>query len=94
MNIDLSMYHSSGLFFEASFKSCTSSHHFASESESVSVVIDGVVENISASIWKIDDNKHRLQWQLSYPHSIGLLYATFTSYLGFKVNSGEYKLMD
>ncbi|MDO6351370.1 carbamoyltransferase C-terminal domain-containing protein [Synechococcus sp. YX-04-1] len=70
-----------------------SSHHFASVSESVSIVIDGVGENISASIWKIDDNNHHLQWQLSYPHSIGLLYATFTSYLGFKVNSGEYKLM-
>ena len=70
-----------------------SSHHFASVSESVSVVIDGVGENISASIWKIDNNKHHLQWRLSYPHSIGLLYATFTSYLGFKVNSGEYKLM-
>ena len=70
-----------------------SSHHFAGLSESVSVVIDGVGENISASIWKIDDNSCQLQWKLSYPHSLGLLYATFTSYLGFKVNSGEYKLM-
>ena len=66
---------------------------FAEVSESVSIVIDGVGENISASIWKIDQNNHQLQWKLSYPHSIGLLYATFTSYLGFKVNSGEYKLM-
>ena len=33
------------------------------------------------------------KWSIEFPHSIGLLYSAFTYYLGFKVNSGEYKLM-
>src|SRR6185369_5393335 len=33
------------------------------------------------------------QWEIDFPHSLGLLYSAFTYYTGFKVNSGEYKLM-
>ena len=33
------------------------------------------------------------QWQIDFPHSLGLLYSAFTYYTGFRVNSGEYKLM-
>ena len=40
-----------------------------------------------------DGNKLRLLRQLLFPHSLGLLYSAFTYYCGFKVNSGEYKLM-
>ena len=38
-------------------------------------------------------NKIELTQQLQFPHSLGLLYSAFTYYCGFKVNSGEYKLM-
>src|SRR5947199_3193225 len=38
-------------------------------------------------------NKIRLTHHLAFPHSLGLLYSAFTYYCGFKVNSGEYKLM-
>ena len=39
------------------------------------------------------NNKIKILKEIHYPHSIGLLYSTFTYYLGFKVNSGEYKVM-
>ena len=38
-------------------------------------------------------NKIKPLWEISFPHSLGLLYSAFTYYCGFKVNSGEYKLM-
>src|SRR5256886_867031 len=40
-----------------------------------------------------DGNRIELTHHLSFPHSLGLLYSAFTYYCGFKVNSGEYKLM-
>ena len=42
---------------------------------------------------KGDNNKIVQLEQINYPDSLGLLYSAFTQYLGFKVNSGEYKLM-
>ena len=42
---------------------------------------------------KGDNNKIEKLEQINYPDSLGLLYSAFTQYLGFKVNSGEYKLM-
>ena len=41
--------------------------------------------------WK--DNKLDIKKEIHFPHSLGLLYSAFTYYTGFKVNSGEYKLM-
>ena len=38
-------------------------------------------------------NKLKPLWEISFPHSLGLLYSAFTYYCGFKINSGEYKLM-
>jgi len=40
-----------------------------------------------------EGNKLKRLWQINFPHSLGLLYSAFTYYCGFKVNSGEYKLM-
>ena len=39
------------------------------------------------------DNDFNLEYEIKFPHSLGLLYSAFTYYAGFKVNSGEYKLM-
>lgn len=55
--------------------------------------IDGVGEWHTTSIWRGDGNSLELVNAISYPHSLGLLYSAFTSYCGFKVDSGEYKLM-
>lgn len=55
--------------------------------------LDGVGEWATSSVWLGSENKMTPQWELDFPHSLGLLYSAFTYYTGFKVNSGEYKLM-
>ena len=57
------------------------------------LTMDGVGEWATAS-WGVGDaNRVDLKCELRFPHSLGLLYTAFTYYLGFKVNSGEYKVM-
>ncbi len=55
--------------------------------------LDGVGEWATSSVWLGDGNRLVPQWEIDFPHSLGLLYSAFTYYTGFKVNSGEYKLM-
>jgi carbamoyltransferase len=57
------------------------------------LTIDGVGEWDTATIGIGEANRIRLLRELKFPHSLGLLYSAFTYYCGFKVNSGEYKLM-
>jgi len=55
--------------------------------------MDGVGEWATTSAWLGDGNCLTPLWDIPFPHSIGLLYSAFTYYTGFKVNSGEYKVM-
>ena len=55
--------------------------------------MDGVGEWATTSVWRGNGKDIDLLWQIDFPHSLGLLYSAFTYYCGFKVNSGEYKLM-
>jgi carbamoyltransferase len=55
--------------------------------------LDGVGEWATTSLWLGEGNRLTAQWQIDFPHSLGLLYSAFTYYTGFRVNSGEYKLM-
>ena len=73
--------HAASAFFPSPFK------------ESVVLCMDGVGEWTTTSAWIGRSNKLRKLWEIRFPHSLGLLYSTFTYYCGFKVNSGEYKLM-
>ena len=57
------------------------------------MVLDGVGEWACSSIGVGEGNKIKIIKQQHYPHSLGLLYSAFTYFCGFKVNSGEYKLM-
>ncbi|TRZ49243.1 hypothetical protein D4Q80_02365, partial [bacterium] len=57
------------------------------------LTIDGVGEWETASFGVGKDNVLDIQQYLRFPHSLGLLYSAFTYYTGFRVNSGEYKLM-
>ena len=57
------------------------------------LTIDGVGEWATASFSHGENNNIKILKELHFPHSLGLLYSAFTYYLGFKVNSGEYKLM-
>ena len=61
--------------------------------EAAILCMDGVGEWATTSLWIGNKNKIKPIWEISFPHSLGLLYSAFTSYCGFKVNSGEYKLM-
>ena len=61
--------------------------------ESVILCMDGVGEWATTSTWIGKGNKIKPLWEINFPHSLGLLYSAFTYYCGFKVNSGEYKLM-
>ena len=55
--------------------------------------VDGVGEWTTTSIAKGENNSIEMLKNISFPHSLGLLYSAFTYYCGFRVNSGEYKLM-
>jgi carbamoyltransferase len=57
------------------------------------VTLDGVGEWSTATFGVGEGSRIQLTDQISFPHSLGLLYSAFTYYCGFKVNSGEYKLM-
>jgi len=61
--------------------------------EAAILTMDGVGEWTTTSYGTGVDNKINLLSELKFPHSLGLLYSAFTYYTGFKVNSGEYKLM-
>jgi carbamoyltransferase len=55
--------------------------------------LDGVGEWATTSVWRGTDNRLEPLWEIDFPHSLGLLYSAFTYFTGFRVNSGEYKLM-
>ncbi len=61
--------------------------------EAAILTLDGVGEWSTATYGTGAGNKIQLTHQIEFPHSLGLLYSAFTYYCGFKVNSGEYKLM-
>ncbi len=61
--------------------------------EAAFLTIDGVGEWATASYGIGKDNEVRILGEIHFPHSLGLLYSAFTYYTGFKVNSGEYKVM-
>ena len=61
--------------------------------EAAILTMDGVGEWATTSFGSGRDNAFTLQAEIRFPHSLGLLYSAFTYYAGFRVNSGEYKLM-
>jgi carbamoyltransferase len=80
--------------FPEHHESHAASAFFPSPFESAAVLtLDGVGEWATASLGRGRGNKLELISELRFPHSLGLLYSAFTYYCGFKVNSGEYKLM-
>jgi carbamoyltransferase len=82
------------LVFTDHHESHAASAFFPSPFERAAILtIDGVGEWSTATFGVGEGNKVRLLRQLQFPHSLGLLYSAFTYYCGFKVNSGEYKLM-
>ncbi len=82
------------LLFCEHHRSHAASAFFPSPFERAAVLcLDGVGEWATSSVWLGEKNRLIPQWQMDFPHSLGLLYSAFTYFTGFKVNSGEYKLM-
>ncbi|YAI81728.1 MAG: carbamoyltransferase family protein [cyanobacterium endosymbiont of Rhopalodia sterrenbergii] len=73
--------HAASAFFPSPFR------------EAAVLCLDAVGEWATTSLWLGKNNILTPQWEINFPHSLGLLYSAFTYYTGFKVNSGEYKLM-
>ena len=73
--------HAASAFFPSPFR------------EAVVLTMDGVGEWATTSVWIGRGNTLEPMQEIHFPHSIGLLYSAFTYYTGFKVNSGEYKVM-
>jgi carbamoyltransferase len=82
------------LLFAEHHQSHAASAFFPSPFEHAAVLcIDGVGEWATTSVWLGRGNLLTPQWEIDFPHSLGMLYSAFTYFTGFKVNSGEYKLM-
>ena len=81
------------LFSEHHLSHAASAFYPSPFKEAAILCLDGVGEWATTSVWIGKDNKINSIWEISFPHSLGLLYSSFTYYCGFKVNSGEYKLM-
>ena len=82
------------LLFGEHHESHAASAFFASPYRKAGVLcMDGVGEWATTSAWLGEGNQLTPLWEIPFPHSIGLLYSAFTYYTGFKVNSGEYKVM-
>jgi len=73
--------HAASAFYPSPFK------------EAAVLCLDGVGEWATSSVWMGSNNQLTPLWEINFPHSLGMLYSAFTYYTGFKVNSGEYKLM-
>lgn len=82
------------ILFSGHHESHAASAFYASPfKQAAFLTMDGVGEWETASFGAGCGNELDLQYYLRFPHSLGLLYSTFTYYCGFRVNSGEYKLM-
>ncbi len=80
--------------FTEHHESHAASAFFPSQFEEAAILtVDGVGEWTTASLGTGRGNQIELIQELHFPHSLGLLYSAFTYFCGFKVNSGEYKLM-
>ena len=80
-------------FSEHHFSHAASAFYPSPFKEAVIITLDGVGEWATTTVAIGKDNDIKMLKEIHFPHSLGLLYSAFTYYLGFKVNSGEYKVM-
>lgn len=81
------------IFFEHHYSHAASAFYPSPFKNAAILVIDGVGEYATVSYGIGYENKIEIKKEIHFPNSIGLLYSAFTYYLGFKINSGEYKMM-
>ena len=91
---DKSFVNSKKIFFSEHHLSHAASAFYPSpHDEAIILTADGVGEWATTTVAVGKKNKLEIKKEIHFPHSLGLLYSAFTYYTGFKVNSGEYKLM-
>lgn len=91
---DLGISRPGSLYFPEHHESHAASAFFPSPFEEAAVVtLDGVGEWATTTIGVGEGSRIELLREIRFPHSLGLLYSAFTYFAGFRVNSGEYKLM-
>ena len=81
------------LFGEHHFSHAASAFYPSPFEEAVVLTLDGVGEWATSTVSIGKGNKLEIVKEIHFPHSLGLLYSAFTYYTGFRVNSGEYKVM-
>lgn len=81
------------LFAEHHFSHAASAFYPSPFEEAVVLTLDGVGEWATTTVAVGRGNQLNIEKEIHFPHSLGLLYSAFTYYTGFRVNSGEYKLM-
>lgn len=81
------------LFAEHHQSHAASAFYFSPFEQAAVLCLDGVGEWATTTAWHGNGSDLRALWEIDFPHSLGLLYSAFTYYTGFRVNSGEYKLM-
>jgi carbamoyltransferase len=86
-------YEGKVLFPEHHESHAASAYYPSPFSQAAFLTIDGVGEWATSSFGMGKDNSIKIMGELYFPHSLGLLYSAFTYFTGFKVNSGEYKVM-
>lgn len=86
-------YHGKTLYIEHHLSHAAGAYFSSPFDHAAILTIDGVGEWATASIGKGSGNKIEIFKSMNYPHSVGLLYSAFTYFLGFEVNSAEYKVM-
>jgi len=92
--IGTELNHDGKIIFPEHHESHAASAFFPSPfQEAAFLTMDGVGEWTTSSFGVGNNNKVKIQGELKFPHSIGLLYSAFTYFTGFRVNSGEYKMM-
>ena len=81
------------LFSEHHLSHAASAYLCSPFNESAVLTVDGVGEWVTATYGVGKGNDIKINKQIEFPHSLGLLYSAFTAFLGFEVNEGEYKVM-
>jgi carbamoyltransferase len=90
---NLDNFESKLLFSEHHQSHAASAYYPSPFDEAIILTADGVGEWATTTVAIAKKNKIKIISEIHFPHSLGLLYSAFTFYCGFKVNSGEYKLM-
>jgi len=86
-------YHGKILFIDHHLAHAACTYYLSGYQSSSILTIDGVGEWATCTVGLGSNNKIEIKKQINFPNSLGLLYSTFTTYLGFSANDAEYKVM-